>query len=184
MIKIEDYNPEWKDEFEKAKKFYSKILLNIEVDIIHVGSTSVKGLAAKSILDIDIVVNNKEDSKKVISVLEKYDYEHVGCLGVEGREVLHYDEKNKYINWMQHHLYVCIKGNENLENHLLLKRHLLQNEQAVVEYGNLKKNLAKKYKNDIDSYIEGKSVLIIKYLNSEGMKVEKLNKIKEINKKG
>lgn len=57
-IIIEDYNSDWADIFKKLKQVYLTKLGNLNVDIQHVGSTSVPGLAAKPIIYIDIIVKN------------------------------------------------------------------------------------------------------------------------------
>ncbi|MBS4538861.1 GrpB family protein [Clostridium sp. D2Q-11] len=182
-IVVEPYNPKWKEEFDKAKSFYEKLLKDINVEIEHVGSTSVEGLWAKPILDIDIIVRDEEDSKETIKLLESIGYNHIGNLGVEGREALRYNPDNPNINWMEHHLYVCMNGSENLINHLLLREHLRKNKESVKLYGELKQELADKYPNDIDSYIDGKTKLITTILESEGMKLEELERIEKINSK-
>jgi len=143
----------------------------------------VEGLWAKPILDIDIVVKNEMDSHQAIVLLERVGYLHVGNLGIEGREVLKYDEDNPLITWMEHHLYVCIEGNENLRNHLLLKRHLENNLQAVKAYSELKRYLAEKFPDDIDAYVDGKTELITSILEAEGMDLDELERIEAINKK-
>lgn len=182
-IIVESYNPKWREEFEKAKIFYEKILKEVNVKIEHVGSTSVEDLSAKPILDIDIIVQNTGDCKRVIQLLKEVGYEHIGDLGVKGREAFKYDPSNPMINWMAHHLYVCIEGSENLKNHLLLRNHLRNNKEAAELYGRLKQELAKRYPNDISSYIEGKAELITSILKSEGMTLEELERIDEINRK-
>lgn len=182
-ILVEKYNSEWKHEFEKAKMFYEKLLSDIKVEIEHVGSTSVEGLWAKPILDIDIVVNDNIDKLRVIESLKSVGYIHLGNLGIEGREAFKYEKNNPNINWMEHHLYVCIKGCENLENHLLLRKHLRDNKEAVEAYSAIKRELAEKYPNDIDSYVDGKTDLITEFLKAEGMDSDEIDRIELINKK-
>lgn len=182
-IIVESYNPKWKEEFNKAKAFYEKLLEDVNIKIEHVGSTSIEGLSAKPILDIDIIVQNEEDCKKVIKLLESMGYKHIGNLGVEGREMLKYNPNNPKINWMEHHLYVCMQGSENLINHLLLREHLRNNKESVKLYGKLKMELAYQYPYDIDLYIEGKTKFITTILKSEGMNLEELERIKKINMK-
>ncbi|MBS4535736.1 GrpB family protein [Clostridium sp. D2Q-14] len=182
-VVVEKYNPKWKIEFEKAKSFYEELLSSIEMKVEHVGSTSVEGLWAKPILDIDIIVGNVEDSLRAIELLTTVGYKHIGNLGVEGREVLKYDEDNSYIKWMEHHLYVCLEGNENLQNHLLLRKHLRNNKKSVELYSVLKRELADKFSDDIELYIDGKTDLITELLKTEGMNSEKLKRIESINKK-
>jgi GrpB-like predicted nucleotidyltransferase (UPF0157 family) len=182
-IIVEPYNKNWKIEFNKAYKFYNNLLKDIDVQIEHVGSTSIKGLMAKPILDIDIIVNNDIDSKRVIDLLETVGYTHRGNLGIEGREAFSYQKDNKNISWIDHHLYVCLKNCDNLKNHLLLRNYLKNNPEAIVAYSELKCSLAKKYPYDIDLYVEGKTSLITSFLEACGMDNDVLNKIVEINKK-
>lgn len=150
--------------------------------IEHVGSTSVEGMWAKPILDIDIIVKNEKDSKKVIEYLTNVDYTHVGNYGVEGREAFSYKEDNKHITWMAHHLYVCMDGCENLRNHLLLRNHLRKNKSAIESYSKIKQELEVKFPDDIDAYVDGKTDLITKFLKLEGMGMEVLKRITSINK--
>ncbi|PAB60319.1 GrpB family protein [Anaeromicrobium sediminis] len=183
VIEVVPYDSKWEKEFKKAKEFYSKILKELNVEIEHVGSTSVEGLQAKPILDIDIIVQTQKESHRVIKALEEVGYEHIGNMGIEGRDAFLYDKGNPQLTWIQHNLYVCIKGSESLNNHLLLRNHLKKNKEAVEKYGALKKELAKRYPNDIDSYVEGKSELIASFLHAEGMSKEALLRIENANKK-
>ncbi len=138
---------------------------------------------AKPILDIDIIVRNINERDAVINLLNEAGYTHVGNLGIEGREAFEYSEDNPYIKWIKHNLYVCIEGNDNVKNHLLLQKHLRNNKEAVEKYSLLKRELAKKYPNDIDSYVEGKTELITHFLKAEGMSPDVLHRIESINKK-
>lgn len=78
---IEPYNPNWKTEFENIKQVIEFNLNDIiqQVDIQHVGSTSIQGLFAKPILDIDIILVDKEQLNEITSRLEKIGYSSDGC---------------------------------------------------------------------------------------------------------
>ncbi|WP_066507494.1 GrpB family protein [Abyssisolibacter fermentans] len=187
-IVVEDYNPKWAEEFEKLKAVYLEKLKEINVDIQHVGSTSVCGLAAKPIIDIDIIVQNDEDLKNVIKRLASLGYEHEGNMGIKGREAFKRVSDEVPYNtvikeWMPHHLYAGIRGCVSLENHLLLRDYLRQNKDAALEYGNLKKKLAVKYKYDIDTYVEKKTSFIIDILSKSGISKKDLLDIEKQNKK-
>ena len=187
-IKIEDYNPKWAHAFNELKKAY---LEHIREDLVieHVGSTSIPGLAAKPIIDIDIIVKSKKEIKGLIEALENLGYIHEGNMGIEGREVFQRAIndvpllKEHHSKWFPHHLYVCIEGSLALKNHLLLKNYLMANEDAVKEYGDLKKALAHKYPHDMDSYIAEKTPFITRILKSEGLTDKELKKISDENKK-
>jgi GrpB-like predicted nucleotidyltransferase (UPF0157 family) len=127
-------------------------------------------------------VTDSEDCNNVISLLESIGYTHIGNGRIEGREAFEYSEDNENIIWMEHHLYLCIKGNENLTNHLLLQKHLRCNEESKDKYSKLKIELAKKYPYDIDSYVDAKTDLITMFLELERMSSEELNRIECANK--
>ena len=56
MIEIKAYNPQWPQEFETLRASLSKILGDLALRIDHIGSTSVPGLGAKDIIDIQVTV--------------------------------------------------------------------------------------------------------------------------------
>jgi GrpB-like predicted nucleotidyltransferase (UPF0157 family) len=71
-IVIEDYDPAWPQRFAVERD-----RLDGAVDpfgIEHVGSTSVPGLAAKPIIDIDMIVEDTADESRFIPPLEEFGY--------------------------------------------------------------------------------------------------------------
>lgn len=167
-IRIEDYNPEWSIIFRDLKGVLEVELVDLLLSIEHVGSTSVNNLSAKPIIDLDLVIDNRNMLPKVTQKLEKLGYYHEGNLGVEGREAFgrkdHFTpwQKEKRI-WMEHHLYVCCKDNKELARHLAFRNYLRNHPEAAKEYGRLKKELANTA-NDRVSYAEGKGGFINKIL--------------------
>ena len=181
-IVVVPYDPDWAGEFLRLKNYFSEILRGMDVKIEHVGSTSVKGLAAKPILDIDIIVKDKTALDEVILRMSNAGYEHLGNMGIEGREAFK-SRGSGGKKWMTHNLYACIEGVESLENHLLLRDYLKKNGEAVKEYSLLKYQLAEKYSRDIDAYVEGKTALITSFLAKAGMGKDGLERITAANKK-
>ena len=187
-IIVVDYNPIWKEQFEELKSVLIDFI-NIEsIKIEHVGSTSISGLKAKPIIDLDIIVEQDDLlTEKVIEKLSQIGYSHVGDLGVTGREAFKKrDTKtpdtgtNK--EWFDHHLYVCQKDSIGLQNHLNFRDYMRGHPEKVKEYGNLKVELAKKYPYDIDSYIDGKTDFILDVLGKTGMKKEDKDQIENENR--
>jgi len=153
---VEDYNPEWKNEFERIKDQLLTVLSGKINSIEHVGSTSIEGLAAKPIIDIDVVIDKSfEEVKKA---LESIGYIYEGDLGIPGREAFAYENKP---HLMAHHLYVCNKDNEELYRHITFRDYLRQHKEDKYRYSSIKKEMALKYPEDIDSYIEGKQAVIL-----------------------
>jgi len=57
-VVVEPYNPKWKEEFERLKSYFESHIGSMIIGIEHVGSTSVEGLSAKPIIDLDMVIEN------------------------------------------------------------------------------------------------------------------------------
>ena len=84
-IEIVAYDEKW----EKAFSLLENVLVNTLEDLIlcieHVGSTSVKGLGAKPIIDLDIVIENDQLLPNIIQKLSRLGYIHEVDLGIKGR---------------------------------------------------------------------------------------------------
>ena len=98
------YDRGWAQDFSDISSEIRKALGGLALDIVHVGSTSVPGLSAKPIIDIDVVIRENALLSTVISALEGIGYHHEGDLGIAGREAFRYEGKE---HLQKHHLYVC-----------------------------------------------------------------------------
>ncbi|QVK20225.1 GrpB family protein [Mycoplasmatota bacterium] len=181
-IIVKDYNNEWPDLFNRSKSILLTHLSPLDVDIQHVGSTSVPGLPSKPILDIDIIVPDESVLLDTIKSLEGLGYVHVGNLGVEGRETF---RQTKSIEGLEypHHLYAGLRNSLGIRNHILFRDYLRNNLTKRNEYGILKMELAQLYENDIDLYIDGKTKFITNILLDCDMNHIELSKIIDSNKK-
>ncbi|MBV9846518.1 MAG: GrpB family protein [Kutzneria sp.] len=73
-IEIVAYNPEWPDRFLALSADVRRVLGDVMLDIEHVGSTSVPGLAAKDVIDIDLTVADPRDERRYLPALEELGY--------------------------------------------------------------------------------------------------------------
>jgi GrpB-like predicted nucleotidyltransferase (UPF0157 family) len=73
-IVVEDYDPAWVDRFAAASSSLYDVLGGLIIDVEHVGSTSVPGLAAKPIIDIDLLVADAADESRYLPTLERLGY--------------------------------------------------------------------------------------------------------------
>ena len=58
MIVIHEYQPTWPEEFELIRTSLQKILGALALRIDHIGSTSVPGMFAKDVIDIQVTVQS------------------------------------------------------------------------------------------------------------------------------
>jgi GrpB-like predicted nucleotidyltransferase (UPF0157 family) len=141
------YNPEWPAMFERMCHCLQLFLGDVAVAIEHVGSTAVPGLAAKPILDIDVVVRTRSEVAEGIRRLGEDGYVHRGDLGVRGREAF-----TNPPDRTRHHLYLVVQGSEALQNHLEFRDYLRSHPETAEEYGALKKVLAARFRDDREGY--------------------------------
>ena len=120
--------------------------------IEHVGSTSVPGLPAKPIIDIDVVIESEDQLEDVAARLAAIGYEPRGDLGVTGR----YAFKSP-AGLPDHHLHVCARDNAELHRHLAFRDYLRSHHAEAVAYGRLKQSLAEAHPFDREAYTEGKT---------------------------
>jgi GrpB-like predicted nucleotidyltransferase (UPF0157 family) len=73
-IVIEDYDPAWAAQFAAARARLSPALGDQIISIEHVGSTSVPGLAAKPIIDIDLSIVDTAAESRYLPALERLGY--------------------------------------------------------------------------------------------------------------
>jgi len=85
-IVIVDYDPAWSGQFEILRRRIAKTLGDLVARIEHVGSTAVPGLAAKPIIDLDVLLASPDDMPAAVDRLASIGYVHQGDLGVPGRE--------------------------------------------------------------------------------------------------
>ncbi len=153
-VNVVDYDPIWAENFLQIKNELSEALGESALSIEHIGSTSVVGLSAKPIIDIDVVINSVDELDTVIQKLDVIGYEFEGDLGIEDRYAFKYKDKE---HLQKHHLYVCSKTSIELHRHIVFRDYLRTHPNDVILYGNIKKEAAKLYPNDIEKYIQYKS---------------------------
>ena len=160
------YDEQWKQDFLKIKSELTDALGQLAIRIEHIGSTSVQGLSAKPIIDIDVVIKDHSVLESVISALGIIGYQHEGNLGIEGREAFKYDGKE---HLQKHHLYVCTEDSPELKRHIAFRDYLRSHPSAVREYSLIKEQGAKQYPTEIEHYIEHKTPFIEKIYSEIGI---------------
>ena len=157
MIKVLPYDPAWEQAFEDIRAELQSALGGLCTRIEHVGSTSVPGLSAKPVIDIDAVISDRSKLNEVIEALGKLGYIHEGDLGIPGREAFGYEGRE---HLMKHHLYVCAEDSGELKRHIAFRDWLRTHPDDVREYSRIKAEGAVLYPEDIDGYIRFKEPFI------------------------
>ncbi len=161
-IEVVDWDPAWAAQFDEVAAVLRAALVDVPGAMVeHVGSTSVPGLAAKPVLDVDVIVDGAEVAAAV-AALESVGYVHRGDLGVTGREAFHAPGPPR------RNVYVCAAGTPNVRNHLAVRDVLRSRTDLRDAYAAVKRALAADPAMDIDTYIAGKSAVLQEVLDASG----------------
>ena len=174
---VVEYNPIWAKQFQEIKCQLEKCLESVSfISIEHVGSTSVAGLAAKPILDIDVVVTPTNLESAKTALVEQGGYVYRGEMGIPDRHVF-----RKAGVLPTRNLYVCIDGSQSLRNHLLV-RDLCRRDASIRDaYGRRKLELAQRDWADVNEYAEAKNDIVQYMLEKGGMEKHELEEIRQRN---
>ena len=164
-VVIVDYDPQWPVLFAELRAVLWAALGDVALAIEHVGSTSVPGLAAKPIIDLDVVIEFTARLPDAIRCLAGLGYSHEGDKGIPGREAFARAGPDVPRNgtgrtWPHQHLYACAQDSTELARQLAFRDYLRAHPDAALAYERLKRQLAEKFRDDRDAYCDGKSTFV------------------------
>jgi len=122
-VVVVDYDPEWPHLFEQIRAAVQAAVGDLALAIEHVGSTAVPGLAAKPIVDVDVVVR-AADVGETVRRVALIGYGREGDLGISGRQAF-----ISPIGAPAQHLYLCPENSPALEAHLRFRDYLRANQE-------------------------------------------------------
>ncbi len=152
-IRIVDYDPEW-PLLANAELARIKVAVGEEVARLeHVGSTSISGIAAKPIIDLQLSVREIGKRSAFIEPLSS-----IGYLFVPDPESPDYHFFAKPTERPRsYHLHVCEAGSNDEFRHLAVRNFLRAHPEESLIYARLKRVLAARSPYDRLAYIEGKA---------------------------
>ena len=165
MIEVADYDPDWPRRFERLRAEYAAAMAAAGIPVLaieHVGSTSVPGLAAKPVIDCDIVVA-EADVSAAAQVLIGLGFTPQGELGIPQRWAFRPPARLGRTN-----TYVVVAGALSLRNHLAVRDTLRADAVLRAEYAAVKKRVGATAA-DIDEYGQGKNDTVQRILAAAGL---------------
>jgi GrpB-like predicted nucleotidyltransferase (UPF0157 family) len=158
-VVLEDYNVIWPHWYESAAYRIRRALGDTALEIHHVGSTAVRGLAAKPLIDINLVVPDTTDEAAYVPRLEELGY------------ILRIREPD----WYEHrllrgyeppvNLHVFPPDCEEVERMLRFRDHLRTNEADRELYEGTKRELAAKDWKYVQNYADAKAAVVQEILS-------------------
>ncbi len=157
MIEIVSYQQRWSDEFQLIATKIKGAVKESAVAIHHIGSTSVPSLAAKDVIDIQVTVKDLKVpiERPLIQIgFEATDIQKDHCppgmtLSADDLAKRYYRGTNRKIN-----LHIRKQGAFNQKYPILFRDYLRANSLARDAYGEIKKQLARHFPENIDAYYD------------------------------
>ena len=159
MIEIVPYCPDWPQQFAAAAQEIKSSLGDLAESVHHIGSTSVVGLAAKDIIDIQLTIKSFEP--EIDRLLTATGFNRVAHISADhrppGMDNLTDHDLYKWLFTRERpsiHLHIRKSGNYNQRYPLLCRDYLRTHDTAAKAYEQVKINLAKRFSNDPTSYYD------------------------------
>ena len=142
---------------EEAERLH-ELLGDLALRVDHVGSTSVPGLAAKPVIDIQVSVAAIVPRAPIVDPLVAAGYRH----SIDPIETEHEFLSKGYDDGYPRrvHVHVCQVGSAWERRHLAFRDALRDNAVTAAEYAALKRRLAAEHPGDIQTYTDGKTAFI------------------------
>ena len=151
---LSDYDEGWPARFEReAERILAALPADTVVRIDHVGSTSVPGLAAKPIIDIQLSLVSMVPRSAFVDPLVALGYDWT---------LDPWDDQHEYFSRSEGddqvvHIHACEAGSDWERRHLAFRDVLRSDPDAAAAYEALKRRLAADHPQDIMAYVDGKT---------------------------
>ena len=148
MAILTEYNKDWsklyKAEAKRIKKAFGLKCYNTH----HIGSTAIKDMPARPVIDILVALYEKADVRK----LAELGYTDAG----NHTYTMHTDNTDYCV----HVVTYKYKDGSNIIPHLALTMYLSENKEAAAAFAQKKREIAAEFENDTDAYQTAKKQLL------------------------
>jgi GrpB-like predicted nucleotidyltransferase (UPF0157 family) len=156
-IRIVDPDPAWAGAAQAEIDRIAAALGPVALGLEHVGSTSVPGLAAKPILDLQLSVASLEPLSAFGDPLARLGYRFVP--DPEMPDYLFFGRPPERPR--THHLHVCETGSDQERRHLAVRDFLRAHPDEAAAYAQLKRAVAERHPRDRLAYMAGKDRYVV-----------------------
>lgn len=153
-VVIVEYDPHWPEAYREEAERIAEVLEHDFVDIQHVGSSAVPGLAAKPVIDVMVAVEHFKSIEEYSRRLAPLGYQHMTHPAEAVRIFFRKGLPRT------HHLHIVEYGTREYRRHLLFRDYLRRHPEAAQAYEQLKRELADRFATDRPTYTESKTDFI------------------------
>lgn len=156
-VEVVPHNPQWRKAFQCESQEILQIFGKNVVAVHHIGSTAIPHIYAKPIIDLLIEVKEIAKVDQNNRAMQRLGYTAMGEYGIPGRR---YFYGNNELGIRLYHVHIFEKQSPEVKRHLAFRDYLIAHPEEAQQYSELKRELAKKYVNDFNGYMDGKDSFI------------------------
>lgn len=157
-ITVVPYQPHWPELFHQEQQRLQHSLTGHILDIQHIGSTAVPGLAAKPVVDILLGLQTLKNATETTTILQTLGYEYLGEAGISGRLYFRCRHPQAF------NVHLVQLGSELWTNNLLLRDFLRTHPEVANQYGQHKQELIQSGIETLLAYSDKKGTLVAELL--------------------
>ncbi len=154
-VEIVAYDPAWSLRFLEIADTIRNLLPDSVLSIHHIGSTAVPGLAAKPLIDIDIILPTAQHVLAACPIIEAAGYEPRG--NRYDADIFAFMKRSETPG---QRVYLCPESHDTHRRRMLFRDHLRTNPRTAAEYQALKQSLADQFEYDGDGYTAAKASFV------------------------
>jgi GrpB-like predicted nucleotidyltransferase (UPF0157 family) len=155
-VRVVPHDLAWEEGFEREAAALRSVLGDEALAVHHIGSTSVPGLRAKPTIDVLIEAREIGKLDDLEAEMAEKGYEAWGEYGTPGRRFFTRDLGPERLC----NVHAFEAGSPEVERHLAFRDYLARHPETARAYGDLKKELAESFPEDMEAYMEGKDAFV------------------------
>ena len=159
------YDPAWPAKFLEARSFIAGCFAVPPLLIEHIGSTAVPGLPAKPVIDVIVLVPDRDDGLAALPALEAGGYSY--WRDNPDKTKLFLVRGLPPAPRRTHHLHIHADRRE-VDRHLAFRDALRRDPVLRDQYAALKRDLAERFRRDRDAYSDAKTAFVDDVVSSYG----------------
>lgn len=156
-VRIVPPDPAWPAMFADEARRLHAALRAFDVEVHHIGSTAIRDIMAKPVIDILLLVDDLDRLDVHADRLRALGYEAKGEFGIPARR---YFRRDSAQGIRTHQVHGFERGSVGAARHLAFRDYMNAHPVAAQAYSALKHRLAGEFPNDMAAYIDGKSAFV------------------------
>lgn len=162
VVELAEHDAEWGRIAAETAHRLKQILGQVARGIEHVGSTSIRLIRAKPIIDMAVAVDRFEDLIPLLPEMEKAGFIHRPENDNEWQRYFSCNGERADIR--THHIHVVLTGSKEWQDYINFRDFLNTHPETARAYEQMKLRLMQQYKHDRNAYTEGKAAFIQRIL--------------------